>query len=81
MRDGLIGRGTEARTAALLAETSVTLLYVALEEWLDKDDDRALFDVVLDTLKSLQTVLASFPAGPSVRHHDNSPSGRTQAVT
>jgi AcrR family transcriptional regulator len=66
IRDGFIRRGVGTTTAALLAETSVILLQVSLEEWLDQDGDRALFDVILETVTSLQTAVASLPAGPSV---------------
>src|SRR5579859_4180899 len=40
IRDGLVRRGTAAVTATLLAEIAVTVLYVALDEWLDQDGDR-----------------------------------------
>jgi AcrR family transcriptional regulator len=66
IRDGFISRGVGTTAAALLAETSVTVLQVSLEEWLDQDGDRALFDVILETVTSLQTAVASLPAGPSV---------------
>jgi len=76
IREGLISRGVGTATAALVAEISVTVLNVALDEWLDRDGDRTLFEIILDTLASLQTAVASFPAGPSVRGHDNAPPGR-----
>jgi hypothetical protein len=44
-------------TATLLAEISVTVLYVALDEWLDQDGDRKLADIMLDTLAELQAAL------------------------
>ena len=50
-----------AVTAALLAELTVTVLYVALDEWLDSDDDRTLFEIIIETLGSLQAALAAFP--------------------
>jgi hypothetical protein len=53
-----------ATTAALLAESTVTVLYVALDEWLDQDGDRPLFEIMLGTLRSLQGALGAFsPAG------------------
>jgi AcrR family transcriptional regulator len=60
IRDGLVGRGINARTAALLAESSVTVLHVALNEWLDSDDDngQTLFELILDALASLRAALA-----------------------
>ncbi len=60
IRDGFVGRGIDARTAALLADSSVTVLNVALDEWLDPgDDDRTLFEIILDALQSLRAALAS----------------------
>jgi AcrR family transcriptional regulator len=60
IRDGFAGRGVDARTAALLADSSVTVLNVALGEWLDQDDeDRTLVEIILDALQSLRTALAS----------------------
>jgi AcrR family transcriptional regulator len=61
IRDSFIGRGVDPRTAALLAETSVTLLHVALDEWLDAADDRTLFEIISAGLQSLQTALAAPP--------------------
>ena len=61
IRTGLAGRGVPATTAALLGEITVTLLYVALDEWLDTDDDRTLFEVILETLGVLQATMAAFP--------------------
>jgi len=64
IKDGLAGRGVDGRTAALLAETCVTVLNVALDEWLDSaDDDRTLFDIMLDTLASLRGALGPIAAG------------------
>jgi AcrR family transcriptional regulator len=57
IRTGLVARGTGAVTATLLAEVSVTVLFVALDEWLDQDDDRKLADIILDTLAELQAAL------------------------
>lgn len=61
IRAGFITRGEDPLTATLLAEISVTLLNVSLNEWLDQTDNRPLFDIVLETLESLQTTLAGFP--------------------
>jgi AcrR family transcriptional regulator len=55
--NGFRARGVEPARAALLAETSVTLIYVALAEWLDADDDRPLAAIVLDTLATLRAAL------------------------
>jgi AcrR family transcriptional regulator len=56
---GLAARGVAPVTAALLAETCVTLLYVSLEEWLDRDDDVPLYDLIRDNLAALQTAITS----------------------
>jgi AcrR family transcriptional regulator len=61
IRAGFVSRGTDIVTATLLAEISVTVLYVALDEWLDQDGDRKLSEIILGTLASLQAALASFP--------------------
>ena len=57
VRAGFIGRGVEATTAALLAETSVTLLHVSLDEWLDQDGDQGLFEIILKSLEALRATL------------------------
>jgi AcrR family transcriptional regulator len=59
IRKGFIARDYEVVTAALLAEVSVTLLFVALDEWLARDDDRPLFDLILDSLGTLKDVLVT----------------------
>jgi AcrR family transcriptional regulator len=61
IRTGFIDRGEVPLTATLLAEISVTLLNVSLNEWLDQTTDRLLFTFILETLESLQTTLAGFP--------------------
>jgi AcrR family transcriptional regulator len=66
IRTGLAGRGVPATTAALLGEITVTLLYVALDEWLDTDDDRTLFEVIFSTLGVLQATMATFPMAAEV---------------
>ena len=60
IRTGLAGRGVAARTASLLAETTVTVLYAALDEWLDHhgSDERPLADVIVDTIASLRAAVA-----------------------
>jgi AcrR family transcriptional regulator len=59
VRAGLAGRGVDARAAALLGQSCVTVIYVAVDEWLDSDDDRTLFEFMLGALRSLQAALAS----------------------
>ena len=34
---------------------------MALDEWLDTDDDRTLFEVIFETLGVLEATMASFP--------------------
>jgi AcrR family transcriptional regulator len=63
IRAGFTGRGVDPTTAVLLAETAVTVIQVALEEWLDSGD-RALFEVMQETIGSLQATLATFPPFP-----------------
>ena len=66
IRTGFTGRGVPATTAALLGEITVTLLYVALDQWLDTDDDRTLFEVIFSTLGALQETMAAFPMAAEV---------------
>ena len=66
IRTGFAGRGVPATTAALLGEITVTLLYVALDQWLDTDDDRTLFEVIFSTLGALQETMAAFPMAAEV---------------
>src|SRR6201999_421006 len=63
IRAGLISRGVAATTAALLADSTVTVLYVALDQWLDQDGDQPLFEIMLRTLGSLQEALGSLVTG------------------
>ncbi|MFJ4633451.1 TetR/AcrR family transcriptional regulator [Streptomyces sp. NPDC088847] len=63
IRDGFIDRGVAPSLAALVAETGVSLLHVSIETWLEEDDGRTLYAVVLDTLGSLRTVLAPTNGG------------------
>jgi len=62
VRDGLLLRGLAPTAAAVLGDTCVTLLHVALDEWLAHDDDRMLFEIVLSTLDSLRASLVVAPA-------------------
>lgn len=61
IRTGFTARGVPATTATLLGEVTVTLLYLALDEWLDTSDDRTLFEVIFEKLGALQTTMAAFP--------------------
>ena len=57
VREGFVLRGVAPTTAALLADTCVTLLYVSLEEWLDQEGDRPLFEIITATLAALRATL------------------------
>ncbi|WP_433074270.1 TetR/AcrR family transcriptional regulator [Dactylosporangium sp. CA-052675] len=57
VREGFRARGLEPARAALLAETSVTLMYVSVAEWLDADDDRRLVDIIETALETLRAEL------------------------
>jgi AcrR family transcriptional regulator len=57
IRQGFQARGIEPARAALLAETCVTLIGVSLTEWLDHDDGRRLYDIILQTLATLRAAL------------------------
>jgi AcrR family transcriptional regulator len=66
IRDGFVSRGVAATTAVLLAESTVTVIYVALDEWLDQDagqdggdggEVRPLYEIMLGTFDSLQGAL------------------------
>ena len=57
IQQGFEARGVDAPRATLLAETCVTLISVSLVEWLDRDDDRRLYDIILDTLATLRSSL------------------------
>jgi AcrR family transcriptional regulator len=58
VRDGFRARGLDPTRAALLAETSATLMYVSVTAWLETDDDRKLADIVETTLATLRATLA-----------------------
>jgi AcrR family transcriptional regulator len=63
IRAGFVDRGVGTATAALVAELTVTVLYVALDEWLDSGGDRTLFEIITETFGSLRAALALLPAG------------------
>jgi AcrR family transcriptional regulator len=58
IRAGLAGRGVDPAAAALIAETCVTLLFVSLDEWLDRNDDVSLFQLIRTNLDALQAAIA-----------------------
>lgn len=57
VRDGFRARGLDPTRAALLAETSVTLMYVSITAWLESDDDRTLYDLIEAALATLRATL------------------------
>jgi deoxyxylulose-5-phosphate synthase len=59
IRQGFLDRGVGARTGTLAAELSVSVLHIALDQSLDQDGDRPLFDIVLEALQDLLTTLTS----------------------
>ena len=60
IRDGLIARGTDRSTAAMVGEVSVVLLYLAIDDWLDRDDNEPLFHSIMVKARDLRAVAASF---------------------
>jgi len=57
VRNGFGVRGLDPTRAALLAETSATLMYVSVTAWLETDDDRKLSDIIETTLGALRATL------------------------
>jgi AcrR family transcriptional regulator len=57
MRAGFHARGLDPTRAALLAETSATLMYVSVTAWLESDDDRKLHDIIETSLVTLRATL------------------------
>ncbi len=62
IRQGFRQRSLDDRTATLAAEISVSVLHIALEQWLDQTGDRPLFDIVLATLQDLQDLMTVLTA-------------------
>lgn len=56
--EALVARGVTPTRASLLAETCVTLLYVSVQEWLGRDDEKPLADIIADTLETLRSTLS-----------------------
>lgn len=63
-RRGFLDRGLGPLAAAVAAEVAVTALHVALDRWLEEDDDRRLYDVVVETLGALRALLAVASEAP-----------------
>jgi len=70
IRLGFRNRGVDDLTSTLAAQLAVTVLSVALDRWLDQDDEQPLSELVHHTLRALQSVTAS----PAERPDDTSPS-------
>lgn len=62
VRDGLIVRGTDRATAAVVGEVSVMILYLAIDDWLDRDDGALLFDSIAATAREVRAIAESFDA-------------------
>ena len=65
IREGFLDRGLDATSAALIAETATTVLFVALERWLELDDEQTLFELMMETLRSLQSSVRAIGLLPS----------------
>jgi AcrR family transcriptional regulator len=61
VRSGLAARGVSATNAAVLAGTSVTLLYTAVDEWVEAGDERPLAEFILDGVRALRAALDRLP--------------------
>lgn len=62
IRDGFAARGIATAQAAVVAEIAVSLLNLSVDEWLDQTDERTLFEVIQETLKTLQNTLIPIPS-------------------
>lgn len=57
---GFVARGEPPMRAALLAQTAVTLLRVAVDEWLDQDGERSLGDILTGAFATLRDTTAAY---------------------
>ena len=57
IREGLADRGEPLVAAALLADTAVTLLHVALDEWLRRADEEPLSTILLACAATMRDVV------------------------
>lgn len=60
--DGLVARGTDRSTAAVVGEVSVMVLYLAIDDWLDRDGGALLFDSITAKARDLRAIAESFDA-------------------
>lgn len=61
IRTGFRTRGLDDHRAALLAETCATVMSVAVEQWLDSDDDRSLDLIIRSSFAALRAELSAVP--------------------
>jgi AcrR family transcriptional regulator len=61
VRSGLVDRGVSPVDAAVLAGTSVTLLYTAVDAWVEASDERPLAEFILDGVRALRVALDRLP--------------------
>lgn len=64
IRHGFRARGADELTAALAAETAVTVFRVSLGRWLDQGGERGLPEVFTETLGAFRSLAADAPAPP-----------------
>ncbi len=57
IRTGLLERGVPSTTASLLAQTSASLVELALADWVDQEGDRPFGDIVAEHLEALRAAL------------------------
>jgi AcrR family transcriptional regulator len=61
LADALRRRGVADPAASLTAEAGIAVFRVAFEQWVGRDNDRALPDVIRDSLDELRAVTAGSP--------------------
>ena len=66
---GFLNRGVDELTSTLAAQIAVTVFGVAIDRWLDQDEEQPLSDLVHDTLRTLRWVTADTAEQP----HDAPP--------
>jgi len=73
--DGLQNRGISERQSRLLADVTVSALYIALDQWLSTEDDVSIDALALDALAALRLDLGGIEAvqRSAVRRQRTSP--------
>ncbi len=61
---GFLNRGVDELTSTLAAQIAVTVFGVAIDRWLDQDEEQPLSDLVHDTLRTLRSVTADTAEQP-----------------